>query len=235
MLYEESIVAYEASVDTSNSYLIAFDEVGRGSVFGPVTVAGVLCPLDLLSSITSLDWYEKIGSSKKLSATRRTELSPKIQDLFLTKVTHIGVNYIEKYNINQAIYKGMLRITKAFLSDFYSQKKDIHLSHILVDGNYNFTWPLLSILNKQPQIINIIRGDELCFSIACASIIAKVTRDNMISKASLRFTSYALEKNKGYGTKEHFQAISMFGLTHLHRKSYLRRFVSSSSTFFKTS
>ena len=172
------------------------DEVGRGSLIGPVYAAAVI----LNKSINQ----KLLKDSKSLSKSKREILSKYIKENSIWSIGKASVKEIEKINILQASLLAMKRAVKKL-------KKKPNL--VLIDGN------------KLPEIKNyklrsIIKGDQKIPSISAASIIAKVTRDKMISNLGKKFKGYYLEKNSGYGTKQHLKAIKNLGITSEHRKTF---------------
>ena len=180
------------------------DEVGRGAVFGPVFSAVVI--LNEKNEIT----LKKLGvkDSKQLSPKKRKLLFPKI--ILLSSDYGIGqssTREIDLFGIRVATELSMIRALKKL-------KKSP--SELIIDG------PLLLRPWKGIQE-NIISGDSKYTAIAAASIIAKVSRDNLMERLEKTYSGYSIFKNKGYGTKEHFSSIKRNGLTNLHRKSFLRK------------
>ena len=215
-----------SNIPLNSIYLASFDEVGRGSVFGPVSVGSVLYPASLISDFNKLDWFNKVNDSKLLNVAERNLYFQYITKYFITKVEHTSVCYIDKYNINQAIQMGIYRIVQYFKRYLMYLSPDKNLSLLLLDGNYKFLYPSLTMQEAVPPIKTIIKGDQTVFTIACASVIAKVTRDELLMKVGKKkYTQYNIEKNKGYGTPEHLLAIKKYGLTKLHRKSFLKNVV----------
>ena len=172
------------------------DEVGRGSLIGPVYAAAVI----LNKSINK----KLLKDSKSLTKTKREVLSRYIKKNSIWAIGKSSVKEIEKINILQASLLAMKRAIKKL-------KKKPTL--ILVDGN------------KLPEIKNyslrsIIKGDQKIPSISAASIIAKVTRDKVITNLGKKFKGYHWDQNYGYGTKQHFKAIKNLGITSHHRKTF---------------
>jgi len=180
------------------------DEVGRGAVFGPVFSAVVV-----LNKKNKLILKKSgITDSKKLTAKKRKFLFQKI--LLFSSDYGIGqssVREIDKLGIRFATELSMIRALKKL------KKKP---SEILIDG------PLLLRPWNGIQK-NIISGDSKFTAIASASIVAKVSRDNLIERLDKKYSGYLIFKNKGYGTKEHFSFIKKNGITNLHRKSFLKK------------
>ena len=172
------------------------DEVGRGSLIGPVYAAAVI----LNKSINK----KLLKDSKNLTKTKREILSKYIKKNSIWAIGKSSVKEIEKINILQASLLAMKRAIKKL-------KKKPTL--ILVDGN------------KLPEIKNyslrsIIKGDQKIPSISAASIIAKVTRDKVITNLGKKFKGYHWDQNYGYGTKQHLKAIKNLGITSHHRKTF---------------
>tara|TARA_B100000035_G_scaffold279084_1_gene258476 strand:- start:89 stop:649 length:561 start_codon:yes stop_codon:yes gene_type:complete len=172
------------------------DEVGRGSLIGPVFAAAVI----LNKSINK----KLLKDSKSLSKTKRETLSKYIKKNSIWAVGKASVKEIDKINILQASLLAMKRAIKKL-------KKKPTLT--LIDGN------------KLPEIKNynmksIIKGDQKIPSISAASIIAKVTRDKMITGLGKKFKGYYWDQNYGYGTKQHLKAIKSLGITDQHRKTF---------------
>jgi ribonuclease HII len=133
------------------------------------------------------------------------------------------VNFINKYNINKAIQYGVYRVSNYLTRRILKINPEAEIALILLDGNYNFQFPLLRMTRPIPPIMSIIKGDDTVFHISCASIIAKESRDEMLRKSSERFPAYRLAQNAGYGTAQHRDAIAEFGLTRFHRRAYVKK------------
>ena len=181
--------------------IAAIDEVGRGPLAGPVVSACVIID-DNFKIIPEL---EKVRDSKKLSAKQREALFPIIKNN--VKAVAIGIcdnEIIDKYNILQATFLSMKKAIKKT-----GLKPDI----VLVDGNFEI--PKLDIKQKA-----IISGDNSVFSIAMASIIAKVSRDFMMKELHKKYPLYSFDKHKGYGTELHLRMIDLYGPCPIHRLSF---------------
>ena len=188
----------------NKEYEVGVDEVGRGSVFGPVFSAVVV----LTKNNKSLLKKFGVMDSKKLTPKKRQLLLPKI--LLLSSDHGIGqssAREIDQLGIRVATELSMIRALK---------KLTIEPSELLIDG------PLLLRPWKGIQK-NIVSGDSKFIAIASASIIAKVSRDKLMERLGKKYSQYLIFKNKGYGTKEHFSIIKEHGITNLHRKSFLKK------------
>ena len=178
------------------------DEVGRGPLAGPVLAACAVLPADW--DIPGLD------DSKKLSEKKRNEMFQIISDRALAIGTGMADNNtIDEINILNATKQAM----RQAVAEAEKQLGDA-IGHVLVDAV-----TIDGIDNEQTAII---KGDAKSISIAAASIIAKVTRDNMMKEYALEYPHYAFESNKGYGTKAHYQGINEHGITPIHRKTFLK-------------
>ena len=183
---------------------VGIDEVGRGAVFGPVFSAVVV----LTERNKSILRRFGVMDSKKLTAKKRKLLLPKI--LLLSSDYGIGqssAREIDKFGIRVATELSMMRALK---------KLKEKPSEVIIDG------PLLLRPWKGIQK-NIVSGDSKFTSIASASIVAKVSRDNLMERLEQKYSGYLIFKNKGYGTKEHLSIIKRNGITNLHRKSFLTK------------
>ena len=185
-------------------YEIGMDEVGRGAIFGPVFSAVVV----LTENNKFILKQDGVTDSKKLTPKKRKLLLPKI--LLLSSDYGIGqssAREIDKLGIRVATELSMMRALK---------KLKKNPSELIVDG------PLLLRPWKGTQK-NIVSGDSKFISIASASIVAKVARDNLMGRLEKKYSGYLIFKNKGYGTKEHLSLIKKKGITKIHRKSFLKK------------
>ena len=182
---------------------IGVDEVGRGCVFGPVFSASIVLSKKngLLLKDLGLD------DSKKLSSKKREKITPYILDL--SKDWGIGqssVREIDKYGIRYATELSMIRAI---------DKLKFKPIKLYVDGS-------LPIRQWDGIQETIIKGDTKFASIAAASIVAKVARDSLMQRLQEKYHNYYIDQNKGYGTKNHFLSLSKFGLSSMHRRTFLK-------------
>ncbi len=191
---------FDNSFRTDKIELIAgSDEVGRGPLAGPVVAASVIFPKDIV--------IYGIRDSKMLTEEEREKLLPRILERSLAcSVSVISHAQIDRINILQA----------SLLAMYTSLKRlKVQPDLVLVDGNKGFDYSV--------PVIPVIKGDAKSFSVAAASIVAKVARDRIMKRLCPRFPQYLWSKNKGYATPEHIEAIKVYGASPLHRKTFLRR------------
>ena len=176
--------------------IAGLDEVGRGPLAGPVVAAAVILPRDGIGP--------KLYDSKQISSKKREDLYPTI----LSEASGVGIGIVGQEEIDQ------LNILQATLKAMILAVKNLPLSpdFLLIDGTQGLKFSI-------PQK-SIPKGDQLSNSIAAASIVAKVTRDRMMEAYHQQYPQYNFAKHKGYGTKEHCQAIEKFGVCELHRKTF---------------
>ncbi|HCR85374.1 MAG TPA: ribonuclease HII [Alphaproteobacteria bacterium] len=179
-----------------NCIVAGVDEAGRGPLCGPVVAAAVI--LNKSNIPNGLD------DSKKLTAKKRELLFEQIKASSIVGVGIVWQNIIDKINILQATKKAMAEAVNK-LSQL--PKK------IIVDGNQKFNAGTI-------EVIPIIKGDSISLSISAASIIAKVSRDRIMEELHNEAPHYNWQKNAGYGTREHLEAIEKFGISKYHRKSF---------------
>lgn len=172
------------------------DEAGRGPLAGPVVAAAVIFPVE--------QWIEEVDDSKKLTEAKREELF----EVVYAKALGVGVSIvdhktIDRINILQASVLAMQQAVESV-----SVRPDI----VLADG--------ISFKHDSLRFENIIDGDAKCFAIAAASIVAKVTRDRLMTKYDEEYPEYGFAKHKGYATKEHLEALKTHGMCDIHRRSF---------------
>lgn len=185
-----------------HTLIAGVDEAGRGPLAGPVACASVIMPLDDESIISG------VNDSKKLSQKKREELFELItKKAISSSVQLIGHETIDEINILNATKQGM----KLCVENLHVKPQVV-----LIDA-ININLPMKSK--------SIIHGDALSYSIACASILAKVTRDRVMVEQAALYPQYGFEKHKGYGTKAHIKAIKAHGPCKIHRRSFIKKFV----------
>lgn len=192
-----------------DKYIIAgIDEVGRGCLFGDVVSACVIMPLDKP--------IEGIKDSKKLSEKKRKALYTEIlNNAIAIGIGRVDAKTIDEINIKQASRLAMKRAVENTKSkDMKLTKADLYL----IDAEN------IDLDIKQESIVH---GDDTSYSIACASIVAKVYRDKLCLDWEQKYPGYYISKNKGYGTKAHRDAILMNGATLLHRNSFLKKILTT--------
>ena len=189
------------------TYVGGVDEVGRGPLAGPVVAACVVLPADF--DIPGLD------DSKKLTEKRRGEMMKVIHEHALAYGLGMAdEKTIDKINILEAT-RGAMRIAIKEADKMLEERHGGRLEHILFDA--------IKIEDVDIPQTSIIKGDSQSISIAAASILAKVTRDAMMVKYSEEYPGYGFEKNKGYGTKQHYEGIEANGICPIHRRSFLKK------------
>lgn len=186
------------------SYVCGLDEVGRGCFAGPVVVGAVIFP-------RHVEWIDGLADSKLIRPRQREKLSRIIKEQCIAwAVSEISVAIINKVGIGKATQMAFRKVLK---------QCSVPADYVLIDAFY------IKHLNRKKQKA-IKRGDQICASIAAASIIAKVYRDKLMKKLAKKYPQYGFGAHKGYGTRKHQQALARFGLTRIHRKSFnLQKFL----------
>ncbi len=175
------------------------DEAGRGPLAGPVCAAAVILPANI--EIPGLN------DSKKLSDKRRRELFPIIQEKAIAyAIAYADHAEIDSVNILQATYNAMERAIAGLA---------VRPEYALIDGNRSRDFGL--------PVQTVVHGDSLSASIAAASILAKVSRDDLMLQMAQKYPQYGFEIHKGYGTKAHYQALSQHGPSEIHRRTFLKK------------
>ncbi len=197
-------------------YILGIDEVGRGALAGPVTLGAVL----ILEN--QKNWPQYLGvlkDSKKLSPLKREKwfLYLKKEKIFYA-VYHVSFKKIDKINIFNATNFGVLKVFLKIIKK--SNFQDFKNLKIYLDGGLF----LKTNLVKKNNIKTIIKGDEKIDAIKLASIVAKVSRDKKMMKLSQKYPVYNFKKNKGYGTKEHILKIKKYGISKIHRLTFLKNY-----------
>ncbi len=196
------LLEYENQLlEAGNKLIGGIDEAGRGPLAGPVVVAGVIMPLG------ESDLIDGVNDSKKLSAKKRD----KLYDEILAKAIDVQVavvdnKTIDEINILNATKQGMLQCIEGFSE----------VDCVLIDAVK---------LDTSVRTLSIVHGDALSYSIAAASIVAKVTRDRMMEEFDKSYPQYGFAKHKGYGTAAHIAALKQYGPCPIHRRSFIGHFI----------
>ena len=179
-----------------NKYIIGADEVGRGSFAGPICASAVKI------NHSHLELLSNVKDSKKLSAKKREEIYSMVQNNNIEYSFKESSNiFIDQFGIKNANEK----VLTESISDIYTGNEIVYVDHFKINDF---------------KSISVVRGEDNCRAIALASIVAKVLRDNLMIKFSESYPEYSFEKNKGYGTRDHREAIAKYGLSNIHRKSF---------------
>lgn len=191
------------------SYPIAgVDEAGRGPLAGPLVVAAVVLPKEwIISGIP--DSLEALNDSKKLSLSKREEFYRQLQKepKVVKAIVEVSVEEIGKLNILQATFHGMCLALEGLVAQGISPR------HVLVDGHMLPTIPYPATA--------LVKGDSKSYSIAAASILAKVHRDKLMIQYAQSWPDYGFERHKGYATREHKERLREFGICPIHRKAFI--------------
>lgn len=187
--------------------ICGIDEAGRGPLAGPVVAGACILPEDC----TIL----RLNDSKKLSEKVREELFLEIKEKAVSwSVGIVSPAVIDERNILQATYEAMRQAVSKL-----SCQPDLFLNDaVIIPG-----------LDEARQV-NIIKGDAKSVSIAAASIVAKVTRDHLMQEYDQLYPEYGFARHKGYGTKAHLEALQMYGMTPIHRRTFLKKFAGAEKT-----
>ena len=196
---EQAMILHDCAYWDSCDRVAGMDEAGRGPLAGDVVAACVIMP-----SAPTLEW---VDDSKKLSAMRREQVYEEIMNTALyVGVGRAGVQEIDEINILQATMNAMRRAAANAQANIY-----------LIDAVKN--------LSLDAPEVPIIHGDAVSYSIAAASIVAKVTRDRELTQLDRLYPQYGFAKHKGYGTAEHIAAIRQYGPCPEHRRTFIGKFL----------
>lgn len=197
--------------------VIGIDEVGRGPFAGPVTLCAVYIKD---TKVIKRDIFAgKIKDSKKIPKNRRNEIylsvvkNKEIKTEVVYVISSKSASYIDKHGISKAIKSCLVSCVEGLI------KKGVNIYDLKINLDAGLSIPLEGLKQK-----NFVKGDENFTEIAIASILAKEWRDDHMKKLSKKHGEYFWDKNAGYGTLEHRNAIKKFGITKYHRKSYLKSF-----------
>ena len=193
----------EEKLDSEGAnYICGIDEAGRGPLAGPVVVASVILPRESM--------IEGVNDSKKITENKRERVYEEI----IKQAISYGVGIIDENKIDEI---NILQATKLGLTNSIKELK-VTPDIILVDA-------LKGIDTCNIPYQSIIKGDALCYSIAAASIIAKVTRDRIMKGYDKVYPEYGFATHKGYGTAKHIEAIKEYGICPIHRRSFLKNLI----------
>lgn len=196
------LLEYENQLlEAGNKLIGGIDEAGRGPLAGPVVVAGVIMPLG------ESDLIDGVNDSKKLSAKKRD----KLYDEILAKAIDVQVVVVDNKTIDEI---NILNATKQGMSQCIEGFSEVDC--VLIDAVK---------LDTSVRTLSIVHGDALSYSIAAASIVAKVTRDRMMEEFDKSYPQYGFAKHKGYGTAAHIAALKQYGPCPIHRRSFIGHFV----------
>ncbi len=193
--FDEEKVLWEKGV----TLVAGIDEVGRGALAGPVAAAAVIWPKDLKAP-----WCSKVRDSKLLTPKERGNLFTRISETAVA----VGIGIIPSREIDKYGIAKAARLAMKMAVEKLAKKPD----SLLIDF---FKLPEVNLPQK-----GVVDGDSLCFSIACASIIAKVARDELMVGFDRKYPGYNLAENKGYCTEEHLECLSRLGPSAIHRVSF---------------
>ncbi len=187
-------------------YIAGIDEAGRGCLAGPVVAAAVILPVGLM--------IEGVNDSKKLTPAKREFLYQLINQYALTAgIGIVGNEEIDRINILRATIRAMEMAVKDL---------KIPPDYLLIDA--------VSLPSLHIPHLSIIKGDTLSVSIASASIVAKVTRDRLMTQQHALFPQYNFIAHKGYGTRDHVNRLRLYGISSIHRRSFLKRILGDGET-----
>ena len=199
------------------SIIIGVDEAGRGPLAGPVVAGAVILGRSPLKRFRISEYKETIDDSKKLRPRQREKAFKEISTRAIFGIGIKDSKYIDKENIHMATLAAMKQAVKELMREFCricnKKEKDVRKNVcVLVDGIFGGFLPY--------KTIPIVKGDSKSFSIAAASIMAKVTRDSIMGRYDKKYPLYGFSKHKGYGTKFHLKAIEQYGPCLIHRMSF---------------
>lgn len=182
--------------ENPEQFVIGVDEVGRGSFAGPI------CATAVRINFNQMNEFKDVKDSKKLSENKRNYIFDQARNINIEySFISSSNNEIDKFGIK---YSNEKVLTKS-IEKIYQPGDVVYVDHFKI---YKF------------NSISLVKGEDHCKPIALASVIAKVLRDKLMNDYSTKYPEYLFEKNKGYGTKEHREAIKKYGLTDIHRKSF---------------
>ena len=201
----EEMYAFQARL-AEGGVVVGLDEVGRGPVAGPLTVAAVVLADDAC--------IEGLNDSKQIKPERREEIAVEVKERAIAwAIEHIEPAFIDEHGMALSLRTAFSRAIAAV------EAQGVRIDRVLLDGN---------AMGLDPREVNVVKGDAKCASIAAASIIAKVERDGLMRAYADTYPEYGFESNKGYASAEHIAAIERFGLSPVHRASFCRAWMQDS-------
>jgi len=206
---------YERTHHVQQTLVIGIDEVGRGPLAGPVVVAGVVFSAhhQLITGITDSKLIKKVNYLTLAEAIKSQAIAYSIVEGSVDQINEQGINYALVSAMNQVI------------TELSAKIKSVREICIVVDGRPPRNPPFITSQRQDW----IIKGDQKIYSIAAASIIAKVHRDAIMKQLSREYPSYGWEHNMGYGTVSHREAIKIHGVTHHHRTLFIRKLLQNTT------
>lgn len=183
--------------------VLGLDEVGRGSIAGPLAVGGVVLPASPVIG--------GLNDSKQISPAKREEIAAQIKEVALAwTVQYIQPDVIDAVGMTASLVQAFRNAVQAI------EVQGLKVDMVLLDGNP---------LHMDPREVNVIKGDAKCASIAAASVVAKVTRDALMCELAHEYPEYSLDECKGYASAKHIEAIKQYGLSPIHRVSFCHSFL----------
>lgn len=210
-------LAYETKKQKQGfEFIVGVDEVGRGSLAGPVVACAVIFDCLRMTRLSKIDqnWTNQINDSKQLTPKKREELAEVIKENAVFAFGEVSPEVIDEINIHNATLLAMKKAVEGLLF----QMKQPEKIFVVVDGKFKI--PEINFSQEA-----VIDGDNQVFSIAAASIVAKVYRDGLMRELGEAYEKYEFSKHKGYGTLSHRQAILKHGLSPIHRISFCSNLV----------
>lgn len=188
---------------------VGVDEVGRGCIAGPVVTAAVVLDYSKLFSLPDKN-LRMIRDSKTLSPRQRGLIIPEIRSVASAiAIASASVDEIQEWGILGATFAAMKRALASL---------NVPFDTVMVDGNQPIPAPLIAGREVAQQ--TVIKGDQWCFAIAAASIVAKESRDSFMQQLAGEFPAYGFDKHVGYGTREHIESLKTHGVTRWHRRGF---------------
>ena len=207
--------------EASRPLIVGIDEVGRGSLIGPVTAAAIILPSDQAEEMLALSpWFQELNDSKKVTAAKRQPLKNDIELYCHAAIGQASQEEVEQLNVYHASLLAAYRAYEGLLRQDPSLKQQI--LRVLIDGKV-----LLPQL-PAPHQACVIKGDGYSAAIAAASILAKETRDQWVKEQAEHYPGYEWESNMGYATAGHRKGLVDLGPTPLHRTTFIQKIISSS-------